>query len=91
MNNKGISQEVLAIEEEMIGWRRHLHSHPELSFYEVETSRFIEETLRSFGGEIEIQRPTATSVMAVVRGKNPGRTIAFRADIDALPDRKSVV
>lgn len=85
MNNKGISQEVLAIEEEMIGWRRHLHSHPELSFYEVETSRFIEETLRNFGGEIEIQRPTATSVMAVVRGKNPGRTIAFRADIDALP------
>lgn len=85
MGVKGISEEVKAIEKEMIGWRRHLHRHPELSFQEAETGRFIEETVRSFGDEIEIQRPAGDSVMAVVRGKNPGRTIAFRADIDALP------
>lgn len=85
MEKKLLSEQVLAIEKEMIGWRRHIHQNPELSFYEAETSRFIEDTLKSFGGSIGITRPTPTSVMAVVRGKKPGRVIALRADIDALP------
>lgn len=66
-----------------VAWRRHLHRHPELSFQEVETSRFVEETLRSFGG-LEISRPTPTSVVArLLCGDGP--TLALRADIDALP------
>jgi amidohydrolase len=72
------------IEQEAIAWRRHLHANPELSFEEVETSRYVEETLRSFDG-LELSRPTPTSVVASLRGSRPGKVLALRADIDALP------
>jgi amidohydrolase len=67
----------------VIGWRRHLHSHPELSFEEHETARYIAEVLREFG--LEPVHPTPTSVTATITGGRPGRTVAVRADIDALP------
>jgi len=72
------------LEARAIGWRRHLHANPELSFEEHETSAFVEETLRSFGS-LEIERPVGTAVVARLRGPRPGRTVALRADIDALP------
>jgi len=68
----------------VIGWRRYLHQNPELSFEEEETSQFVYETLQSFGN-LEISRPTATSVLARLVGEKPGRTVALRADMDALP------
>jgi amidohydrolase len=67
-----------------VAWRRHLHAHPELSFREHETARFVRETLASLGG-LEIERPTPTSVFARLRSGRPGLTLALRADIDALP------
>src|SRR5262245_56719026 len=70
------------LEQQAISWRRHLHAHPELSFEEVETSRFVEETLRSFDG-LELSRPTPTSVVASLRGPRPGKVLALRADMDA--------
>ena len=72
------------LEAQAIHWRRHLHAHPELSFEEHETSAFVADLLRSFGG-LEIERPTPTSVVAVLRGGRPGKTLALRADMDALP------
>jgi amidohydrolase len=68
----------------MIGWRRHLHRNPEVSFRETETARFIRETLAGFDG-LEISRPTENSVVARLIGERPGPTVALRADIDALP------
>ena len=73
-----------ALAPQVIAWRRHLHMYPEQAFNEHETSRFIRETLAAIDG-LEISRPTATSVMARLIGGQPGRTIAVRADIDALP------
>src|SRR5215469_9784656 len=67
-----------------VAWRRHLHANPELSFEEHETSRFVRETLESFGG-LELSQPTPTSVVARLQGRRPGRTLALRADMDALP------
>jgi metal-dependent amidase/aminoacylase/carboxypeptidase family protein len=67
-----------------VAWRRHLHAHPELSFKEHETARFIRETLATFG-ELEIESPTPTSVVARLRSEGRGPTLALRADIDALP------
>lgn len=65
-------------------WRRHLHENPELSFQEFETTRYIEKILGSFTN-IEIQKPTSTGLVGILRGAFPGKTVAIRAD------RKSVV
>ena len=70
--------------EQVIAWRRHLHQNPELSFQEEKTSQFIYDTLQSFGN-LEISRPTKTSVVARLIGAEPGKTLAIRADMDALP------
>ena len=72
------------LEARSIAWRRHLHANPELSFEEHETSAFIEETLRSFGG-LEIERPAGTAVVARLHGGRPGKVVVLRGDIDALP------
>ena len=69
---------------QVVAWRRHLHRHPEVAFAEVETARFIAETLGGIAGLV-LSRPTRTSVVADLRGALPGPTIAVRADIDALP------
>lgn len=74
---------VRAVAPDVVAWRRHFHAHPELSYQEFETSRFIVERLAEFGG-FDISRPTETSVMARLIGKPGGKTLAFRADIDAL-------
>lgn len=70
--------------EEIVSWRRYLHQHPELSFQEYKTSAFLYETLSTFPN-LEVTRPTETSVLAVLKGAHPGKTIGFRADMDALP------
>jgi amidohydrolase len=70
--------------EEMAAIRRHLHRHPELSFREEETSRYLREMLDKWG--IEYRFPVAgTGILATVRGNGKGRLIAVRADMDALP------
>lgn len=64
--------------------RRHLHSNPELSFEEHKTATFIEEKLSSFGIQ-NVERVAKTGVTFCLEGKEKGKTIALRADIDALP------
>ena len=69
---------------EIIEIRHHLHAHPELSYQEFETSKFIQQKLKEFGIPFEIK--ATTGVIGLIKGKNPGsRTIALRADMDALP------
>ncbi|WP_343216712.1 amidohydrolase [Deinococcus aestuarii] len=73
------------LREQVIAWRRWLHQHPELSFQEHETANFVEARLREMPS-LAVTRPTATSVLAVLRGEaGPGRTVLLRADMDALP------
>ncbi|MBB6099306.1 amidohydrolase [Deinobacterium chartae] len=70
---------------QVVAWRRHLHQHPELSFQEHRTAGYVEAQLRQMPN-LEVSRPTATSVLAVLRGgAGPGRTVLLRADMDALP------
>ncbi len=64
--------------------RQWLHAHAEMSFEEYETSDYIEEQLSSLEGLV-VSRPTPTSVLAVLNTGRAGRTLAIRADIDALP------
>lgn len=69
---------------EFIGIRRHLHAHPELSFKEFETSKFVQDKLNSYNIPFEIK--ATTGVIGLLKGKNPGkRVVALRADMDALP------
>jgi len=68
----------------MVRWRRHLHAHPELSFQEHATAKFVVDRLQEFGG-LEVSTPTTTSVVAELVGGRPGPRLALRADMDALP------
>jgi amidohydrolase len=69
----------------VIADRRHFHEHPELGFEEVETSRVVAERLRSFGFD-EVQTGVAvTGVVGLLHGSRPGKVVALRADMDALP------
>ena len=63
--------------------RRAIHQHPEIGNEEVNTSSLIESTLLDLG--LEVSRPVGTSVVGLLRGGKPGKTVAFRADMDALP------
>lgn len=69
----------------IIEFRRHLHAHPELSFKEYETCAFVERQLKELGIN-NIERKAETGVLAIIEGRNPDKkTIALRADMDALP------
>jgi amidohydrolase len=73
-----------AVEEKVIDWRRDIHQHPELSNREFKTAEKIAAHLKSLG--IEIQTGVAhTGVVGVLKGDHPGKVVALRADIDALP------
>ena len=76
---------VSALRPQLEAWRRHLHRHPELSFQEFETAKYIAGELNKLPG-LEVSQLTPTSVLAVLKGQaGPGRTVLLRADMDALP------
>ena len=71
--------------DEMRGWRRHLHQHPELGLDCHKTAEYVVDRLREFGIS-EIHTGIAQSgVVAIIEGKGAGPTIGLRADMDALP------
>jgi amidohydrolase len=70
--------------EENIAIRRHLHAHPELSYQEHETSRYVQQQLQALGIPFTIK--ATTGVVGLIEGREPdSRVIALRADMDALP------
>ncbi len=77
--------------EEMVSIRRHLHQHPELSFKEEKTAKYIQTYYETLGIEVRSQ-VGGNGVVAKIYGEKPGKTIALRADFDALPiqDEKDV-
>ncbi|CAN5459879.1 M20 family metallopeptidase [soil metagenome] len=71
--------------QEVVSFRRHLHAHPELSFQEYNTSKFVAEKLKSFG-LLPTEGIAETGVSVLIKGRNPElKVIALRADMDALP------
>ena len=76
-------KEAESIREEIIALRREIHQNPELGNQEFETSRLIQTFLRQ--NDIEVETMLDTAVVGVLRGAYPGKTVAFRADMDALP------
>lgn len=74
----------IALTDELIAIRRHLHAHPERSFHETETSAYLERVLRDRGIDV-LANPMETGVVAQITGAHAGPTVALRADIDGLP------
>jgi hypothetical protein len=71
---------------DVVAVRRHMHTHPELSFQEFETSAYIQSKLTEWGIPFK-NNIVKTGIVATIEGKNPqSKTIALRADIDALAE-----
>ena len=69
---------------EFIQVRHHLHAHPELSYQEFETSKFVQQKLSEYNIPFEVK--ATTGVIGLIEGRIPGsRIVALRADMDALP------
>lgn len=68
----------------VIEWRRHLHQYPELSNREVKTAKYVEDHLKKL--DLEVKTGIAkTGIVGILKGSQPGPTIALRADMDGLP------
>lgn len=81
---KIVADKAERIFKDQVKWRRHLHQFPELSHTEFETTAFLEKVVRKIGLKvIPIKLPSG--LLAEVRGRRPGKTLALRTDIDALP------
>jgi len=82
--NGEIDRLTAEIEGKIIAWRRDVHEHPELSNRETRTAQLVAEHLKSLG--LEVQTGIAhTGVVGLLKGGKPGRVVALRADMDALP------
>jgi hippurate hydrolase len=71
--------------DEVAEWRRDFHVHPELQYELPRTSGKVAELLRSFGVDEVVTGIAQSGVVAVIKGRGPGKTIGIRADMDALP------
>ncbi|HIB48408.1 MAG TPA: amidohydrolase [Flavobacteriaceae bacterium] len=82
--DQDILKDVENIESQVIDWRHYFHENPELSNREFNTAKKIEEHLKSLG--MDVQTGVAiTGVVGILKGDNPGKVVALRADIDGLP------
>jgi amidohydrolase len=79
-----VKQQVIDLYPEIQSWRRHFHSHPELGFQEINTASAIAAELRNAGLDVT-EKVGKTGVVGILQGKQPGRTVLLRFDIDALP------
>ncbi len=87
MNIESLREKAGELSSEIIEIRHRFHAHPELPWKETETSRFVEEYLRDLGCTNIVRGfgGTESGVMADLEGGKPGKCVALRADIDALP------
>jgi amidohydrolase len=79
-----VDRRTAAINAKVVAWRRDIHEHPELSGFETRTAALVAEHLRGLGLEVRTG-VGGTGVVGILRGGRPGRVVALRADMDALP------
>ena len=84
MDSLTILNEITEYNDELIKMRRYLHEHPDLSYQEFNTSKFVAGKLRSFGIDVR-ENVGGTGVVGIIRGTSGKITIGLRADMDALP------
>ena len=87
--DKSIDDAAARVESKVIACRRDIHEHPELGNREVRTAKLVADRLRELG--IEVKEGVAhTGVIGLLRGGKPGKVVALRADMDALPVTEQV-
>jgi amidohydrolase len=79
-----------AIETQVIAWRRDFHEHPELGNSETRTAAIVAEHLINLGFDDVRTGVAHTGVVGLLKGGLPGRVVALRADMDALPVTEEV-
>lgn len=77
----GVSKD---LEAQVLRWQQELHTIPEVGFQEFETTEYLKKVLEGLDG-VQISQPTPTGLVAELKGGKPGKTVAYRTDIDALP------
>jgi len=78
-----LKEEVFSLANELVRWRRDFHAHPEIAFEEKRTAEVIYDFLRELA--LPVQRVAGTGLVAKIEGAKKGKTVALRADMDALP------
>lgn len=86
--DREVEQRLAPVEPEVIAWRRDIHRHPELSGQEVRTSALVAAHLRKLGLEVSTG-VGGHGVVALLEGGLPGKVVALRADMDALPVKEA--
>src|SRR5687767_12102789 len=86
---KRIDDAAAKVQPKVIAWRRDIHQHPELGNREVRTAKIVADHLRALGIEVT-ERVAHTGVIGLLRGGKPGKVVALRADMDALPVTEQV-
>ena len=84
MFEKEIKEKVNEITPQVVTWRRHFHTYPEISGEEKETSLYIQEELKKLGIPFETGF-FGTAVLGTIKGDQPGKTVALRADMMRCP------
>ena len=79
-----IDRSAAAVTGKVTAWRHDIHSHPELSFQEIRTAKLVADHLKSLGMDVQTG-VGGNGVVGILRGGKPGRVVALRADMDALP------
>ena len=77
------------VEPSVIATRRDIHEHPELGNREVRTAKLVADRLRALNIEVR-EKVAHTGVVGVLKGGKPGKVVALRADMDALPVTEQV-
>jgi len=80
----GVDDRIVRMHEELTGWRRDIHAHPELGFEENRTAGLVADRLRAFGCEVHTGIGK-TGVVGVLRAGSGKAAVGLRADMDALP------
>jgi carboxypeptidase Ss1 len=89
LNSENLLNEIKQYEGEIIRIRREIHSKPELSYQEFQTSKLVAHKLQSLGIQVKTN-VGGTGVVGLLKGSKKGKTVALRADMDALPVLESV-
>ena len=82
--SEGVKEKIAEMKDWLIETRRTIHMNPELGFEEVETSKLVAGYLEKFGLQVKTGM-AKTGVIGLLKGEKPGKTVAIRADMDALP------